>query len=69
MTRAGSAWATAGGALGGLLVGLIGGRLATGSISDQGTRANIVLGLSLTGAAAGAGTVSYLTTKHLQLPA
>lgn len=65
MTRAGSAWTTAAGAVGGLLVGLIGGRLATQSVSNAETRANIVLGLSVGGAAAGAGIASYASSKNL----
>jgi hypothetical protein len=69
MTRSGSAWTTAAGAVGGLLVGLIGGRLATQSMTDAALRANVVLGLSVGGAAAGAGIASYASSKNLQLSA
>ncbi|MHB8563288.1 MAG: hypothetical protein ACYDDA_04940 [Acidiferrobacteraceae bacterium] len=65
MTRTGSAWTTAAGAVGGLLVGLVGGRLATGSISDSSTRANVVLLSSSLFAAAGAGIASYASSKNL----
>ncbi len=46
-------------------MGLIGGRLATQSVSNAETRANIVLGLSVGGAAAGACIASYASSKNL----
>ena len=69
MTRAGSAWTTAAGAIGGLIVGLVGGRLATQGVQDQSLRANLVLGSATLGAATGAGIASYASTKHLALSA
>jgi hypothetical protein len=69
MSRVSSAWATVGGAVGGFLVGLIGGRVATMHMSDASARANIVLGTTIVGTAAGAGITSYATTKNLQLSA
>lgn len=67
MTRAGSAWSAAGGALAGFVVGLVGSRLATMHVSNSSTRANIVLGATVATTVAGAGIASYATTKNLQL--
>lgn len=61
MSRGGSAWATAGGAIGGLLVGLFGAKYATSGMTDQALRANVVLAASVGGAALGAGITSYAT--------
>lgn len=64
---AAAAWTALGTAIG-LGVGLGVSRLATGSVNSK-NRANIVLGSSFAGAAAGAAATSYYVAPKLQLSA
>jgi hypothetical protein len=67
MGRAGQTFLVAGSAVAGMIAGLIVSRVATKGSSSS--RANIVLGSTLFGGAAGAGIASYASAPKLQLTA
>ena len=62
MTRAGASWVVAGSTAAGLVLGVVGSRLATKPLGDTGTRANVVLVATFLAGALGAGIASYATS-------